>query len=531
MATKDWIRTSADEVAASRGCYFDEEKAEGVCRFLAEELRHTMGRWDGQPFEPLPWQRDRVIYPLFGWMRPDGKRRHRVSYIEVAKKNGKSTLASALALYLLVADGEPGSQVFCAASDRHQAGIVYREASEMVKRSRSLTGHLNLINSTKTIVFGMGGGFIRALSSDAFRAEGLNIHGLIFDELHAQPNRGLWDALRYGGAAREQPLLISITTAGYDRNSICWEQHQYARKILDGDITEDISFFPCIFAADEGDDWTAEDTWHKANPSLGDTMDLEQYRADCLEAQESPTKENSFKRYRLNIWTEQNSRWLQMAKWDECKATPEIEPKAKCFMGLDLSSTTDISALAMYFPETGAVSMRFWIPEEGMAQRVKKDRVPYDVWARKGFITATPGNVIDYEYIRNEINDLCGVYDVKEIAYDPWNATQLATQLYDTDGLPMVQHRQGYASMSEPTKNLEALVLKQAISHGGNPVLRWMASNVSIKSDPSGNIRIDKEKATEKVDGMVALVMATGGAIRAADKGPSVYQSRGIMSL
>lgn len=424
-----------------------------------------------------------------------------------------STLSSGISLYLLVADGESGAEVYCAAADRMQAGIVYKEAASMVRNSPVLAARLKVTDSQKNISHAASGSFLRVLSSEAYTSEGLNIHGLIFDELHAQRNRDLWDALRYGGAAREQPLLLSITTAGYDRHSICYEQHDYARKVLDG-VIEDVAFFPFIRAAGEGDDWTKPKTWRKANPSFGVTINAEDFAQACKEAQDSPAKENAFRRYRLNQWTEQAVRWLRMEDWDACAG--EIDPGAlegeRCYAGLDLASTTDVAAFVLYFPDEGQVLPYFFVPAENARERERRDRVPYPLWARQGALETTEGNIIDYDVIRRRINELADLYDIQEIATDPWNATQLTTQL-SGDGFEVVAFRQGFASMSAPTKELEKRVRGGRLQHGEHPVLRWMASNVAVEHDAAENLKPSKKVSTERIDGIVALIMALGRAM------------------
>ncbi len=341
----------ADEVAVANGCYFDEAAADRVVQFFRRFLRHSKGQFAGKRFEPLPWQRDSILRPLFGWKRADGTRRFRRAYVEVPKKNGKSTLCAGLALYLAIGDGEPGAEVYSAAADRDQASIVFGEAVHMVEASPALLARLEVVRSSKRIVHSRSRSLYKALSADVATKEGLNIHGLIFDELHAQPNRKLWDTLKYGGAARRQPLFISITTAGFDRTSICWEQHCYAKSVLEGTV-EDDSFFAFIAGADEKDDWKSPETWRKANPSYGDVLSVSSFEDDFKDALGSPVKEAAFKRYRLNIWTDQAVQWLPMDRWDRCDAFPDPAELggAECYGGLDLSTTTDVSAFCLYFP-------------------------------------------------------------------------------------------------------------------------------------------------------------------------------------
>jgi phage terminase large subunit-like protein len=529
-----WVRSESDEQALLSGYRFDLKRAERVRTFFQKFLRHSKGEWAGKPFSLLDWQWTEIVAPLFGWVRPDGTRRYRRGYIEVPKKNGKSCLFSGLSLYLLIADREPGAEVYSAAVDRDQASIVFNEAANMVESSPHLSSKLQVVRSTKRIVDHRSRSYYKALSADVPAKEGLNAHAVLIDELHAQKTRDLWDTLRYAGASRRQPLHLSITTAGFDRHSICWEQHDYALKVLDGTI-EDLSFFPYISAAGQDDEWTKPEVWKKANPSLGVTMSIEQFAEDCREAQDSPAKENSFRRYRLNQWTEQDVRWLNMEKWDACNASTASLDGKSCYAGLDLSSTTDISALVLVFPEEGdryAALPFFWVPEEGARRRERMDRVPYCRWIDHGLIEATPGDVIDYDRIRKKINELNEQYAIEEICIDRWNATQLATQL-DGDGFTVVPFGQGYASMNAPTKKLEEVVLAARLAHGGNPVLRWMAGNVSIEQDAAGNWKPSKKKSIERIDGIVALIMGLGRATTQPELNTSVYarERRGFITL
>jgi phage terminase large subunit-like protein len=506
----EWIRSDADQRAVDEGDVFDRAAAERVRTFFRQFLRHSKGAWAGQPFELLDWQWQDIVAPLFGWLRPDGTRRYRRGYIEVPKKNGKSALFSGLSLYLLLADREPGAEIYSAAVDRDQASIVFTESANMVESSPQLASRLQVVRSTKRIVDHRSRSFYKALSADVPAKEGLNAHAVLIDELHAQRSRDLWDTLRYAGASRRQPLHLAITTAGYDRHSIGWEQHDYAQKVLEGTI-EDLAFFPYVRAAEPEADWTDPDVWQAANPSFGITLDAGQFAEDCREAQESPAKENSFRRYRLNQWTEQDVRWLSLEKWDACEAPlPALEGRT-CFAGLDLSSTTDVTALVLVFPAEDHsrydVLPFFWVPEDGARQRERRDHVPYLPWIRQGLIEATPGEVIDYDVIRQRIQTLGKQYQIREIALDRWNATQLSTQL-SGDGFEMVAFGQGYASMNAPTKKLEELVRSRRLQHDGHPVLRWMAGNVSLETDAADNWKPSKKKSIERIDGIVALIMA-----------------------
>jgi len=496
--------------------YYDDARGNHAIKFFENFLRHNKGRFAGKPFTLLDWQRD-MLEELFGWTRTeDNTRRYRMAYISTAKKSGKSTLLAGIGLYLLVADREPGAEIYSAASDREQASLVFKEAANMVRASPFLSQRLQVVDSRRTIAHLASSSFYRVLPADSFRAEGLNIHGLLFDELHAQRTRDLFDSLRYGGAARSQPLLCSITTAGYDRNSICYEQYQYAKRVLE-DWSYDPTFFPLIYEAGEKDDWTAEETWPKANPSWAVTINPSDFESDCKEAQKSSTKEFSFKRYRLNMWTQSDTRWLKSEAWAACDSGPPGNLDGReCWCGLDLATTYDTSAFVALFPaEDGTFDIvcRFWIPGDNAHDREKRDRVPYLTWANDEStgLKMTDGNVTNYDVIRRDINDFAQKYNVRQLAIDRWNATQLAIQLNE-DGHDVVGFSQGIGSMSAPSKLLENLVVSGKIRHAGNKVLTWMAGNASVKVDANGNFRPVKPKqgSAERIDGIISLIMALG---------------------
>lgn len=529
------MKRSGRGASSATDFWFDRQAADEAEEFFVKYLVHVKGEWAGQPLELLPWERDKIIRPLFGWKRADGTRRYRTVYVEVGKKNGKSTIAAGIALKCTFADHEPGAEVYSAAADRFQARIVFDIAKAMVEANKYLDERSTTY--MRSIVVPKWASRYEVLSSDTIKTysmkHGINAHAVIFDELHTQPTRRLYDVLDGAGAARRQPIHVYLTTAGFDRNSICFEVHDYAVKVLKG-IIEDDSFLAVIYAAADDADWRKPSTWKKANPSLGVTIKREFLWGKCKKAVEVPGYENTFRRLHLNQWTEQASRWLPMAKWDACDQVAEadeIEGEV-CFGGLDLASTTDVAALVLVFPsEEGVfdVLARFWVPEENIQGRVQRDKVPYDVWVRQGFIKATAGNVIDYDVIRADINALGEIYNIKEIAIDRWNATQITTQLMG-DGFTVVPFGQGFASMSAPSKELEASVLGERLAHGGNPVLRWMASNVAIKRDAADNMKPDKEKSTERIDGITALVMAIARAIVQEDD-ESIYEKRGILTV
>jgi len=526
-----------DEGESCPGYYFDAQEAEKATRFFERLLHHSKGEWAGTPFLLEPWQR-RIIRALFGWRRrDDGTRRYRRAYIEIPRKNGKSTLAAGIALYLLFADGEPGAEIYSAAADRDQAAIVFGEAQRMVEASPALDRMAEIYK--RAIYVPSTHSVYRVLSADAYTKHGLNAHGVIFDELHAQPTRELWDTLTTAVGSRRQPLIIALTTAGWDHNSICWEEHEYARQVAEG-IIEDDALLPIIYAADPDDDWRSEATWAKANPNLGISVKLDYLRQEARRAELSPAYLNTFLRLHLNIWTQQESRWIPMDAWDAC-AEPPINPRMLegqiCYGGLDLASTSDIAALVLDFPpEDGEEGGRhiwlpfFWIPEENLMERARRDRVPYDLWLRQGLLRATPGNAIDYEAIIRDIEELAERYRIAEIAFDRWGAFQISNRL-QAMGLTMIAFGQGYRSMSPPAKELLRLILDGRLAHGGHPILRWMADNVVVVQDAAGNIKPDKRKSRERIDGIVAGIMALDRAMRHGGRQPSVYERRGLRTL
>ena len=499
-------------------------------------LKHTKGVWYGKNFELLPWQ-DKIVRDLFGTLKPNGYRQYNTAYIEIPKKQGKSELAAAVALYLTCGDGEYGAEVYGCAADRQQASIVFDVAVEMINQCPALKKRCKILASQKRIVYLPLKSFYQVLSAESYTKHGLNVHGVIFDELHAQPNRALYDVMLTGsGDARKQPLYFLITTAGTDRNSICYEVHRKAEDVINGK-KHDPTFYPVIYGIKDEDDWTDEKNWYKANPSLDITVDIDKIRAAFNNAKENPAEENLFRQLRLNQWVKQSIRWMPMDKWNLCSYAVDKERlKGRvCYGGLDLSSTTDITAFVLVFPpedEDGKYEVLpfFWLPEETLELRVRRDHVPYDTWKAKGLIMTTEGNVVHYGFIEKFIEELGTQYNIKEIAYDRWGAVQMVQNL-EGMGFTIVPFGQGYKDMSPPSKELMKLVLEKKIAHGGNEVLEWMVDNIYIKTDPAGNIKPDKEKSTEKIDGAIALIMALDRAIRHGGQQESVYNERGIIIL
>ena len=515
---------------------FDEKKAQRVLRFI-ECLKHTKGEFHGKPFKLLPWQ-ERIIRDVFGTMRDDypDQRQYTTAYIEIPKKNGKSELGAAIALNMLCNDDEWKAEVYSCASDRQQAAIVFDVAVDMVKQSPALSKRIKIIPSVKRMVYQPTGSIYQVLSSEVATKHGLNVSACIFDELHTQPTRALYDVMTQGsGDARKQPLWFFLTTAGTDRNSICWEVHQKALDIIEG-RKADPRFYPVLFGLPDNADWQSEENWYKANPSLDQTISIEKVRDAYRKALETPADENMFRQLRLNQWVKQSVRWMSMDKWDECGGNIDLTmlEGRRCYGGLDLSSTSDLTTLVLVFPprdedEAYVILPFFWLPEETLPLRVRRDHVMYDVWERRKYLTTTEGNVVHYGYIEKTINELAERYDIREIAYDRWNASMMVQNLQD-DGFTMVPFGQGFKDMSPPTKELMRLVLEHKINHGGHPILRWNMDNAYVRTDPAGNIKLDKEKSTEKVDGAVALVMALDRAMKNLNGG-SIYDTRDMLTL
>lgn len=515
---------------------YNKDLADYAVNFI-ECLSHTKGTWAGKPFKLLPWQ-EQIIRDLFGIVKKDGYRQFNTAYIEIPKKMGKSELAAAVALLLCCGDFEERAEVYGCAADRQQASIVFEVAADMVRMCPALNKRVKILASQKRIVYLPTNSFYQVLSAEAYSKHGFNIHGVVFDELHTQPNRKLFDVMTKGsGDARTQPLYFLITTAGTDTNSICYETHQKAKDILEGRKV-DPTFYPVIYGADESDDWTDPLTWKKANPSLGVTVPIEKVKMACESAKQNPGEENAFRQLRLNQWVKQAVRWMPMEKWDACSFVvneEELEGRV-CYGGLDLSSTTDLTAFVLVFPPVDeddkyVILPYFWLPEDTISLRVRRDHVPYDIWERQEKIDTTEGNVVHYAHIEKFIERLGEKFNIKEIAFDRWGAVQMVQNL-EAMGFTVVPFGQGFKDMSPPTKELMKLTLEQKIAHGGHPVLRWNMDNIFIRTDPAGNIKADKEKSTEKIDGAIATIMALDRAIRCGNVNiESVYDNRGLLFL
>lgn len=541
-------RRTASSADDGGGYWFDAETADAACEFVERLVRHWKGEWAGQPFRLLPWQRE-IIRDVWGWKRPDGTRKYRTVSIWVPKKNGKTALAAAMALLLLFLDGEAGAEVYSAAGDRKQAELCFMDARNFVVSSRELAKRSMLF--TRRILYPRTKGWYEALSADAPTKHGFNVYGLIFDELHVQPNRELWDTLRLGTVARRQPLTISISTAGvYDEDALWWQEWQYALAVIrsrtsdaaakrnpllrDVEPFDDPSHYAVIYAAKPDADPWSEKTWKEANPSLGHTLKVEALRDISRKAQQNPAEQAAFKRLHLNIPSESTEGGVDMDAWrTRCAGELRIEDGMECWVGMDLSSKLDLTAVvAVFVHEDGTFDVlpKFWLPAENLAERARLDVFDYPRMVRDGYLEATEGNWVDQRAIREYIRELGDRYPIRQIGFDSWNASQMATWLQDEDGFEVVELRQGTRTMSEPSKLLAALVKDGRIRHANHPVLRWNAANLTFRRDPNDNWAPRKDrKGRKRIDGMVALIMGLRQATLGDEDSP--YDNRGVLVI
>lgn len=522
---------------APDGCYFDAGDADKVVDFFAAKLKHIEGVHAGKPFILEDWQKA-VVGAVYGFKRADGYRRFAEVFEYVPRKNGKSTFCGGLVIVMGLCDNEPGAQMYSAAADREQAALVYRQSRGMIESDPELSEVCQIRKSIKTIEF-PSNTIYKALTSEAKSKHGQNTSFVIVDELHAQRDRELVDVLMTGTGSRTQPIVWHITTADFIRESICNQKLDYARKVRDG-IIDDPSFLPVIYEASAEDDWTDPKVWAKVNPNLGVSVFESYLKRECQRAQDDPEFENTFKRLHLNIQTATDCRWMNMEKWDKCDgAVVEDDLIGRpCHAGLDLASRADLAAWVLVFPPyqddpNWVVLPRIFVPQACIDRRERDNSAPYHTWAKEGWMIATDGDRCDYDTIRKQIVADVKRFDLISIGADPWNLEYLQQKLgEDLDAQLVFEFRQGFKSMSEPTKELKSLIDSELLSHGGNPVLRWMAANAVVISDDADNVKLSKKKSGEKIDALISTVMGVGRALLPDETPPpSVYETRGVLTF
>lgn len=513
---------------------FDPVKAEKICKFV-ELMPHIKGEWAGSKIKLEPWQ---CFYftTKYGWVRKKtGHRRFRTSYAEIPRKNAKSTVSSAEMLFMATADGEPGAECYSAATTNKQARIVFDVANMMAKKCPEFLDYYNIRARAHDIIVDSNDSKCEPVSAEAKNLDGLNIHFASVDELHAHKTRAVYDVIETACGARTQSMLSVITTAGDDIRGICYELHTYLKKVLEG-IFNDDSFFGLIYTIDDDDDWYSEEAFVKANPNFGISVKPEMLRSLGQKALRSSSSQNNFKTKHLNIWAKSNNAWMNMEKWRMCADLMRPRPKLqdlkghKCYVGFDASTKLDVSALVMLF-EIDNIWLpysKFYLPSDTVAERASSTYSHYEGWAKDGLFTLTPGDIVDYSYIEDDIREINSMFDVDSIAYDPWQTTHMAQRLIN-DGVNMVEMAANVKNFSEPMKHLEALVHSQKIDHGHCPILTWMISNVVAHYDKKDNIYPNKERKEDKIDGVIALIQALGRVILHDDHFVSVYESRGIL--
>lgn len=530
---KPWMRNASDELAARAGCVFDEAAGLRVVHFLETFCCLSEGRWAGTPMRLIDWQRDATMR-LYGWKRPNGTRRFRWAYIEVAKKNGKSPWTSGLACYHLVADGEGGPKIYLNACDREQARIVFEHAANMVRQSPDLSESVDIIDSADRLVCRENNGLIVANSNVVDSKDGKNASLVINDELHRWVGRKLWNVFKYAGASREQPLNISITTAGESESGVWHEQRVYAEQVNDGTIP-DWTQLGIVHRALPADDLDDPETWRKANPSLGVTIDPDEMRADLEKAKRVPADLAEFKRLRLNIVVASAAKFIPPDAWKRCNSPAQPLNGRPTFLGIDLASVNDLAAVASIAGDEHEgydLHVTFYLPEDNIVALEHQHGQPYRVWAEHGWITLTPGAAIDYDFIIADVIAIASTSDVRKILLDPHNAVATYTALKDKHGLPVEMFRQGSISLNDPTKQLLRLVLSAKIHHGDHPVLNWNAANAVAVKDASGNLRLHKDKSTGKIDGLAASINALAGLTTPdSNDGESVYETEPLLLL
>lgn len=531
LACERHLRDLVDGPA--RGLRWDREAAQRAIDFFPTVLRHTKGQYAGQPFELLDWEAF-VVGSIFGWKLGE-IRRFRTAFVSTARKNGKSTLEAGIGLKALVDEDEPGAEIYSAATTRDQARIVFSEAERMRDGSAALRRRITKTTNNLAVIGSAS--WFRPLSADSSKMDGLNVFVALVDEVHEHPNAGVIDKLDTGMGARVQPLMYETTTAGVSRTSVCYQHWDFSAKVLEGVIPEITAdrWFAYIATADEGDDWQDELAWRKANPSLGTVLKIEDLRAEVAIARELPSRQNAIRRLRLNEWTQQLVRWINMEVWAQGRAPIDAKTLVgrRCYAGLDLARINDLSSLALLFPpaedgERWKVLWRHWCPADDIEQRSRRDRAPYEVWRDQGHLIATEGNTTDFKFVEAEILDLASSYDIIEVAFDRTFAGEIVRNLAD-EGMNVVEFGQGFLSMGPAAAEFTRKLIARELQHGGDPVADWCASNVTVRTDPAGNQKPDKERSIERIDPIVALIMAVG---RSMVEEESPYaDGRGLLTI
>lgn len=515
--------------ALDKGFFIDTKAGERAVNFI-QKLKHTKGKWAGQPLLLEPWQKF-IVFNLFAWKRADGSRRFRYAYVELARKSGKTAMAAGIALYMLYAEREPRAEVYSVATVKDQAKLCFNDAVAIVKNT-ALSQRMRIFRDS--ILYEQLGAYFKPLSSDDGIHDGYSPYCVIVDEYHAHKDNGMLDVMRSGMGARVQPLVFIITTAGFNKNYPCYAYRQNAKNVMAGIVNDD-SLFSMIFEMDAEDDWTDPQNWPKANPNLGVSVDYEYLAGAVKDAQNRPEAVRGVKTKNLNMWVDAETTWILDEVWAKCAGAfgiSELEG-LKCWGGLDLSNVSDITAFVLLFEykDKFALIPKFWIPEEKLQEKIAKENVGFAEWVDKGYVTVTPGNVTDYDFIKADIFAMAQKYDIISIAYDRWNSSQTVIQMQD-EGLEMSPFGQGYGSMSAPTKEFEKMVLLEKMEHFNNPVLRWMLASTVIQVDPAGNMKPDKRKSSQKIDGIVASIMALGEMMTCkAKEEKNPYEMRGLRSL
>lgn len=546
--------SKAKALAWRKDYYYDHSEAMRVIKFFENELTLT-DSCEGERFVLMPYQR-KILRDVFGWKsRADHKRKIRTLFLFVAKKNAKSILGAGIALYLLHADRENAPQVCSAAADKDQAKVLFTMAKKMNQAAPNLR-HRSVAFGEQITCY-KNGGHYKVLSAEAYTKHGPNWHGIIFDELHTQPDSELFETLTAGTVARSQPLTVIMTTAGHDETSMAYDQYDYAKKVRDG-IIIDPSYYPVIYESDgsidkdtglEKDPWDSEETWKKANPGWGITVNAKYFHQKVIECRNDPTKLAAFRRLHCNQWTKQLEAAIDMAQWHACagNVNPEDLRGQDCWLGVDLASTRDLGALALVFkrPKGYAALLKYFCPSEMLKERKKGAGSSFDIWVKKGYIRETEGSRIDYDVIENEILKCGDEYNIQQVAIDPWNAQQLSTRLEKTHGLTVVSVRQGMFSLSAATKEFLDSIAEKQFEHFGNPVLTWNASNLAIVEDAAGNKMPSKElskrkkknekitgtkQTLKKIDGITAIVNALTRVLVAPET-HSTYESQDVRSF